>query len=71
MKGLRARELQEIPESTGLPAKCIYPRQIIFNSTIRGKDHLLGGFNKSQRIKDYLLSAFHPRKKGLPARELE
>ena len=26
-KGSSIIELQEIPESTGLPAKCIYPRQ--------------------------------------------
>ena len=32
---------------------------------------MLGSFSKSQRIKDYLLSAFYPRKKLLPARELE
>ena len=27
-------------------------------------------FNKSQRIKDYLPSAFYPKKKGLPAKEV-
>ena len=35
------------------------------------KDYLLKSFNKSQWTKDYLPSAFHPRKKGLPAKELK
>ena len=50
-------ELQEIPGSKGLPAKCIYPRR---------RDYLLKSF-----IKDYLPSAFYHRKKGLPDKELQ